>query len=256
MGASFYEVFLSIVPSLIITVAAFQLQKHYVMSLQRIGGRLLLLIPASFAVPIHETSHYLMAKLLGHKVEKVSLFKPNGSGTLGFVCHSYKPSIFSPFTNALIGVAPIAGGALAVLFITYVLMPGVTPVLHGEQLPYQGDLLKAYLKYLDFILLLINENLANMTFWIWVLLVSNILVFSMPSPEDFEGAGLGLSIIITSYLAIMVFYGLESPIIKIVNGLLIAYLPLLLLSICLIGMVVLMMEVISSLLGKKPTIIQ
>ncbi|MFH1286828.1 MAG: hypothetical protein ABII02_03695 [Candidatus Magasanikbacteria bacterium] len=70
--------------------------------------------------PIHEIGHYIFAKLFLHRIEKVSLFKPNKeTGGLGHVNHSYhKKSIFQNIGNFFIGAAPLIFGS-GVLYLLF-----------------------------------------------------------------------------------------------------------------------------------------
>lgn len=56
-------------------------------------GRPLMLMMAFFAVPLHKLSQLVAAKLCGQKIDKVSFFSPTPDGRLGYVAHSYKPSV-------------------------------------------------------------------------------------------------------------------------------------------------------------------
>ena len=52
-------------------------------------GRKAIYLTGIVGVPVHETSHFVVAKIFGHKVNEVKLFKFNtDDGTLGYVKHS------------------------------------------------------------------------------------------------------------------------------------------------------------------------
>jgi len=169
----------------------FKIQKHYLKMLHLIGGRKLVLIPAFFFVPIHELSHLVVAFLCGHKINKVSFFQNNGTGTLGFVEHSYKPSFISPFTNLLIGIAPIAGGALSVVGLYYALglhEGNCSSLAAHHFFVFQGQ------EIFNPVNFIVSSSACadHYRFLIWLLISVNIMVFAIPSRADFIGAKWGL----------------------------------------------------------------
>lgn len=73
----------------------------------------LLFLPGVF---IHETSHYLMARLLGVRTGRFSLLPqvlPGGKLQLGFV----ETAPVDPLRDALVGVAPLLSGGMVIAFI-------------------------------------------------------------------------------------------------------------------------------------------
>ena len=83
----------------------------------------LLLLPGTF---LHETAHYLMAVLLGVRVRKFSLMparQPRGLLRLGFV----EIERTDNWREALIGVAPLLLGSVAVLFVASFGLSAQTP---------------------------------------------------------------------------------------------------------------------------------
>jgi len=172
--------------------AIYQLQKWYVTNLVKVGGKPLLMFPASFSVPIHELSHLLVALLCFHKINEVKFFQVNGGGTLGYVNHSYKVSIFSPFQNMLIGLAPIAGGLIAIYALFYLFSPNAIPTpsqLQGHSMVVEGYSL---LNPLSVLLNVLDLNGGDLSFWVVLVIAINIFVFSAPSNADFQGAGKGI----------------------------------------------------------------
>src|SRR3989338_501064 len=69
---------------------------------------------AWFGTPLHEFGHIIFAKIFRHRVEEISLFRPNKTtGTLGHVSHSYNPkSLYQQIGNFFIGGAPMIFGVL------------------------------------------------------------------------------------------------------------------------------------------------
>jgi len=80
---------------------------------------------AWIGTPIHELSHAIMAKLFGHKVTKISLFRPHGTnGTLGYVDHTYdRKNFFHQIGVFFVGIAPLISGSIALIALTYWLLP-------------------------------------------------------------------------------------------------------------------------------------
>lgn len=145
-------------------------------------GRPLMLTMAFLAVPLHELSHLLAAKLCGHKIDKVSFFSPTPDGRLGYVAHSYSPRWYSPFALLLIGLAPLIGGGLAVYTATYVLMPSVFSLMSGLYINSLGAWLSAVAQVMQ---LLADEAWYKSMAWCWLML--SVLLFSVPSKADFKG---------------------------------------------------------------------
>lgn len=96
-------------------------QKQYYQSVGWLG----ILWTAWIGTPVHELSHYLMAKLFWHRIDHVSLFKPNyASGKLGEVQHSYNPrNWYQQIGNFFIGAAPLLGGVIVLLILFKTLLP-------------------------------------------------------------------------------------------------------------------------------------
>lgn len=89
-----------------------------------------LLLTGWLGTPIHELSHAAAGLLFGHKISEMRLFKPNPvTGQLGYVKHTYNPR--NPYAailgNAMIPIAPLFGGALAILLLTLLLVPDFLP---------------------------------------------------------------------------------------------------------------------------------
>jgi len=87
------------------------------------GTKTYLYIFGWLGVSIHELGHALFCILFKHKIEKMVLFQPNGTGgALGYVNHSYnKNSIYQNIGNLFIGIGPILLGSILLYVITYYL---------------------------------------------------------------------------------------------------------------------------------------
>lgn len=163
-----------------------------------------MLFPAAIGVPIHETSHLLLALMCGHKINKVAFFKPNQSGGLGFVEHSYRPSLISPITNLLIGLAPLAGGLLALALLTKTLQPSLYDFIQQHQAINSASLAGQYTT--DIWHKVINSEWTFIKV-IWLFLSMSAIAFMTPSGTDFKGSIKGFLVIYLAAFAV----GLISP---------------------------------------------
>jgi len=186
---------------------------------------------AIVGVPIHEVSHAFVALICGHKVQKVTLFQPDKSGTLGFVEHAYKPGFLSWFTNLFIGLAPLFGGIAAIIGFTYLLFPELSLFSQPSQWDSGNIIGSAY----D----LINASIESATayswearHWIWLYLSVSTAMFFVPSRPDFEGALPGILLTFGTFLAFTVLASEKmSVFFEAVSSLVLKLYPVLLLSI-------------------------
>jgi hypothetical protein len=77
-------------------------------------------------IMIHEASHLVAAIVFGHKIDGWRLIKfPSAEApTLGYVHHTWRQnSLYQNMGNLFIGVAPIFGCCLAILFSCRLLLP-------------------------------------------------------------------------------------------------------------------------------------
>ena len=157
-----------------------------------------MLIPASIGVPIHELSHLIMAVAFGHKINKVAFFKPNGSGGLGFVEHSYKPSLITPFTNMLIGLAPLAGGLVAFGVLTNIFQPGIYDFIkHHPEITSASTAAE----YTSAVWAKVLSGEWHAPKYLWLCLSIPIIAFMTPSGADFKGCLKGFAVIYAAALA-------------------------------------------------------
>ncbi|MCO4319959.1 M50 family metallopeptidase [Aliidiomarina quisquiliarum] len=175
------------------------LVKTQTIMLQRVSAKVWMPF-AIIGVPIHELSHFFACKLFGHKVIRLELFKPDKSGTLGFVEHSYVPSVRSWFANMLIGIAPFVGGAVFIYCVTYLL---------ASELLYRRPLVDTQLESI----VVLGWSVWSETFsaiqtlhwgrpwsWLWLYLCVATAMFMVPSAPDFQGAAKGIVALVTLLL--------------------------------------------------------
>ena len=98
-------------------------QKLFVRLVGGAFGRKAIKASAIIGTPIHEAGHAFMCLLFGHKINKIQLYQPSPSGSLGYVSHSYnKKNLWQNIGNFFIGLGPIFSGLLvitAILFICF-----------------------------------------------------------------------------------------------------------------------------------------
>lgn len=165
---------------------------------KQFGGRSIY-ISAIVGTPVHEISHALLCFPFFHKISEVALFKPDGSGTLGYVIHSYNPAnIWQQIGNFFIGVAPLLGGTAAIYLFTYWFLP------YGENVISVIDSLSAQFRHtsgfttflsalyeaviqLVSVLWVIAQHSPG-KFALWTYLTAAIALHMSPSPADLKGS--------------------------------------------------------------------
>jgi hypothetical protein len=145
--------------------------------------------------------------LVGHKIDEVQFFQPNSDDSLGYVKHSYQPSIIYPITNLLIGIAPLLGGTFAFILVTKWLQPEVydyfivnvelSNVLNGD---LSGFLTKTT-SLLDIVL--VSSTSASLTA-LWLFVSYSLIVYSVPSRADLSQSKIGFIFIVVLFLLLSV----------------------------------------------------
>lgn len=178
---------------------------------------------AVIGTPVHELGHYFFCKIFRHRVQAVSLYKPNQrTGNLGSVNHSYNPrSIYQKIGNFFIGAAPLIWGSLALVLLIKFLLPNGQPVvseIHNLSITNPA----AFLGELKNIITLIFSpaNLHSVQFWIWLYVSFAIAAHLAPSWEDQKTMWRGLLwilliLIMVNSLAFAVNYNVTPIFLKI-----------------------------------------
>ena len=221
----FFELILKIVTSagvfLGFIMVLYFLQKLACGLAQRNMGGKSIYLSAIIGTPIHEIAHFLMCIPFGHKVTEVALFRPDGNGTLGFVCHAYNPmSFWQQIGNFFIGIAPLLGGTAAIYLLTAMLLPNhqqIQSVLQSSTESYQtvlgvtSFLLALSVGVKNLIAELYNSAEASPhAFTLWLYLTGSISLHLSPSPDDMKGSLKGLVLILLTVAALqVVFYGVS-----------------------------------------------
>jgi hypothetical protein len=89
---------------------------------------------------VHEASHAFFCLVFAHKITKISFFKPEADGTLGYVNHSYnKRNLYHRAGNFFIGSAPVWGGCAVLALCGWLLLPPAMMAPAGELLAFSND---------------------------------------------------------------------------------------------------------------------
>ena len=122
-------------------------------------------------VLLHETSHFLMARLMGVRTGRFSLIPqvlPGGKLQLGFV----ETANADPLRDALIGAAPLLSGGVAIAFLgldRLALLP-LAAYFTAQDWPGFWNALRALPSQPDF--------------WLWFYLAFAVSSTMLPSPSD------------------------------------------------------------------------
>jgi len=215
-----------------------------------------LLITAWIGTPIHELSHVVAAKLSGHRIVDLKLFKPDiKTKSLGYVTHSYNPGNFyqAIIGNTIIAIAPFFGGALAIYLITCFLLPGfslysadVPPVYHitsERMLNWESYVLfgKTTIQFFKYLIFNIFEShrFSDWRFYVFIFVLFGIANHLSPSASDFKNFWQPLAIILLFMtllnLIILPFFKSSMTIINQASQYVFLVMPILLLAILIAG---------------------
>lgn len=145
-----------------------------------------MLFTGVIGTPIHELSHWLMAKTFRHQIHSVSLFSPNRqTGEFGHVEHSYdRRSTYQTIGNFFIGSSPIIFCSLTLILLLYIFLPNpsriITPLI---QIPHSvHDFIAAW--NTSFIQAWQQIDLHSWKFWAFFYLSLSIALHMAPSSYD------------------------------------------------------------------------
>jgi hypothetical protein len=195
-----------LVPPALLGLALRSLEQLITSRLASRLGRRWVLITGWLGVPVHELSHVLACWLFMHRVERVVFFDPDPrAASLGRVEHSWAPlNPWAQIGRLVIGVAPLIGGAAALVGLTHWLGPGV--VLEPPVDPTAGII--ATLSSLA-------ADLGDMAraWWttprapdgrtaLWLFLCLSIGSHMAPSRADLTGSLAGLAVLIVAVIGV------------------------------------------------------
>jgi len=196
-------------------------------------GRRLLMVPAVIGVPVHELSHYSAVKLFAlcgakYKVVSMKLFQPMKDGTLGYVEYAYAKAWYTPFTNLIIGIAPLAGGFAAFYLLSSMLMPEFSQLLVAELKQVSSTAEAIELSgYLAMVLWDSDWSIKTVG---WAFLSASVLAFMLPSKADFQGAAAGIVGVFALMVAGVVFIPGAEQVIRQSFSVVLTVLPIIILA--------------------------
>ena len=151
--------------------------------------------------PIHELSHVIACWVFKHKVVEVKFFEPDReSGRLGFVKHTWiKGNWFQEFGNLFIGIAPLAGGSVALAALLWLFYPDAALAAVESSKSLSGSensdttVFSQVLSSMWAIggQILKWNHIFMPKFWIFMYLVLCVGSHMAPSRSDYRGASRG-----------------------------------------------------------------
>lgn len=146
-------------------------------------------------VVIHELSHWLMAKILGVRVSKLSLGPVRRGRSKRVSLGSVRVANVDPLRASLIGVAPLLGGTAVILLIGNLVL-GVREL--AEMLAGQG---------LEGLGAGLDQLIHVPDFWLWLYLIFAVSNAMLPSESDMD-----------IIRPVLIFLGLVAAVLLIVSG--------------------------------------
>ncbi len=181
-------------------------------SLERAYGSKGVYLVAWLGTPIHELGHALFCVIFGHRIEDISLFRPDPvTGTLGYVYHKWNPkNPWQVLGNFFIGVGPMVLGCAVLFALFYFLIPGSARVWDSISLSVgavspQSPVAGYFTVFGDSTLAIIKliftfDNLSLWQFWLFLYLSVCISGNIRLSWADFKGSLSGLGCIVLPFL--------------------------------------------------------
>ena len=177
-------------------------QKNYFRSVGWKG----ILWTAWIGTPIHESGHFIFAKIFRHKIIRFGLFQPNeATGELGHLDHSFsRASLYQKIGNFFIGAAPMIFGSLALALLTW-LAPNGGKVFIAPHYDF-GESLIPLFYYTQIVLAFVRyANTQHWYFWLFLYISFAISSHLAPSKADRKTMWSGLRWILGALLLINIF---------------------------------------------------
>ncbi len=181
-------------------------------SLEKSFGSKGVYLVAWLGTPIHELGHALFCVIFRHRIESISLFRPDPvTGTLGYVYHKWNPkNPWHVLGNFFIGVGPMVLGCAVLFALFYFLIPGSTRVWDSinvsvgavSQDPGIADYFNVFRDSTLAIIKIIFTP-ASLSLWqFWLFLYLSVCIASniRLSWADFKGSLSGLGCIVLLFL--------------------------------------------------------
>jgi hypothetical protein len=146
-------------------------------------------------VAVHELSHWLMAKLLGVRVRKLSLGPVRKGRSKRVSLGSVRVGKVDPLRASLIGLAPLLGGSAVILLIGNMVL-GVDALAQATANQDVPTILSE-----------VSQLLHVPDFWLWLYFIFAISNAMLPSPSDMGAVR-----------PVLIFLGLAAAVLLIVDG--------------------------------------
>lgn len=142
---------------------------------------------AWIGTPVHEISHWILAKLFRHRVIALSLFSPNKkTGGLGHMEHTFDAtSLYQRIGNFFIGAAPMFGGSFILLLLLIALLSDGARIWHiaaGMKIESLSSILHTVKETVA--ALFSREHMHSWRFWVFLYLSFAVAAHLAPSHED------------------------------------------------------------------------
>lgn len=196
-------------------------------------GRAGIIITGFIGTVVHELSHLIMCLIFRHKITEVSLFRPISGqldGVLGYVGHSYnKNSLYQSMGNFFIGIAPLIGGTVVIVFLFKLLLPSmykevIANISINDYIKHINnfELITTFKIFINDILFVIkkmfwNKDMFSFNYIVFLFAMYSISTHMSLSNADLKGSLSGIAIIfilITTTTLLLSLLGVENLIIS------------------------------------------
>lgn len=217
LGQTLWLLLVLVAPFVVFTVLIHFLERLIQIRLASRFGWKSVLWTGWLGTPIHELSHVVLCKIFRHRVEEVALFEPDlKSGRLGYVKHTWIPgNWFEEVGTFFIGLAPLAGGSLALAGLLWFFFPeAVSNMIAssgiGDDAAESASVTSMVFGSVQSLLqdLLAFKNLVSWKFWLFTYLVLCVGSHMAPSRSDYEGASRGVWMVVLATIACMLLVSL------------------------------------------------
>lgn len=207
--------------------------------------------------PVHELSHALMCVVFRHEIVEMALFRPDRQRQrLGYVVHTFRPgNIYEEVGNFFIGVAPLAGGTVALLLLLVTFWPDTARAALFQldpSLDFWTQTARAVQNL--FAGLFATENLASLRLWLFLYLVLCIGSHMGPSRDDYRGALKGglivLVLLVTGTVAATAFVADPATAAKWLQQIMVPVLVLLVTVVALCGLAAVAVYLLTDVLDR------
>ena len=220
LGQTLWLLLVLVAPFVVFTVLIHFLERLIQIRLASRFGWKSVLWTGWLGTPIHELSHVVLCKIFRHRVEEVALFEPDlKSGRLGYVKHTWIPgNWFEEVGTFFIGLAPLAGGSLALAGLLWFFFPeAVSNMIAssgiGDDAAESASVTSMVFGSVQSLLqdLLAFKNLVSWKFWLFTYLVLCVGSHMAPSRSDYQDAGRATIMVLLALAAMVMLVTVLAP---------------------------------------------